>query len=255
MDRIKELVEWLFKCRANLPHWLSKSLILAVVLISASCNRTPETVSSPPSPTDTPPSSPTDAPPPSPSPSPEAIDDLEDGNAVNKLGGYWYTYNDNDKGGDSKVLTPSGEFSPSAGGANKSKKSARMTGKVTKTYQYGFIGMGTNLGEGDNTAVDVSKYKGIEFCAKGDGQEYRVKLRSLAIKDSNDYGYNFTAPLQWQCYQVKFDKMAQEDWGKEKTVSVPQNEALAQTTAIQWQTVGQPHESVELALDDIKFLQ
>ena len=253
MERLQKFVEWLFKYRANLPSWLSKSLILTVVVLSASYPRTTEAVASlAPSPTDTP------LPPSSPSPTlsqlsstESLIDDLEDGDAKNQLGGYWYTYSDKDNGGDSQV-SPSDDFKPSSGGANNSSWAARMTGTVTTTYQYGFIGMGTNLGEGNNTAVDVSKYQGIEFCAKGDGKEYRVKLRSLAINDYNDYGYKFVAPSQWQCYQVRFGEM-EPSWQTNTPVAL--NTALAQVSSIQWQTVGQPHTSVELAVDDLKFLQ
>jgi hypothetical protein len=177
------------------------------------------------------------------------IDDLEDGDAKNQLGGYWYTYSDKDNKGDS-LVSPSGEFKPSAEGANDSSKSARISGKVTKTYQYGFIGMGTNLAQDNNSAIDLNQYQGIEFCAKGDGKEYRVKLRSLAIKDYNDYGYEFVAPAAWQCYKVLFNQMEQKSFG----AKIPLDQALTKVIAIQWQTIGQPHESVDLAVDAIKFL-
>jgi hypothetical protein len=180
------------------------------------------------------------------------IDNLEENKSKNKLGGAWVTYNDKEIGGDSQV-SPTGEFKPSEGGADNSKYAAHLTGKVTKTAAYGFIGMATNLNS-SGKAINLNQYKGISFCAKGDGKPYVFKLRSLAIKDYNDYSYQFVAQPEWQCYQLSFDEFKQSSLGT-KTVSVPLNEALTQVNSIHWQTVGQPHESVNLFVDNIQFIK
>ncbi len=182
------------------------------------------------------------------------IDNLEDGDNANELGGYWYTYNDIPDGGSSQVSPGVDNFSPTQDGANGSNYSAGITGNVTSLFKYGYIGMGTKLNSKNNNSIDLAQYTGIEFWAKGDGKEYRIKLPSLHIKDSNNYSYNFTPTSQWSRYVVSFDSFAQEDWGN-KTVWVEKNLALSQVTDIQWQTVGQPHNSVELAVDDIRFIQ
>lgn len=231
----------------NLPSWLGKLLVFSLLLMSVSCSKSPQPDTNPtPPPSDTPPTNPDVSTNP---PSESLIDDLEDGDATNKQGQPWFTYNDKDSKGDSQV-SPSGDFKPSAGGNNNSSWASQMKGKVTKTYEYGFIGMGTNLSKDNKTGVDISKYKGIEFCAKGDGKEYRMQIASVAISDYDYYYYKFVAPATWTCYQISFDQMKQQGVGK----PIPINEALAQSTAILWDTVGQPHESVDLAVDDIKFM-
>ena len=182
------------------------------------------------------------------------IDNLEDADNANELGGYWYTYNDIADGGSSQVSPGVDNFSPTPGGANGSNYSAGITGNVTSQFQYGYIGMGTNLNSNNNNSIDLAQYTEIEFWAKGDGKQYRIKLPSLQIEDYNDYGYNFTATPQWSRYVVSFSNLTQENRGPQ-TVWVNKNLALSQVTDIQWQTVGQPHNSVELAVDDIRFMR
>jgi len=242
--------------KKQLINYFYRSLLFTLFITATSCQQnTPEVTTPATSPSPT-----TEVSPASPaamvSPSPttnvsssqgELVDDLENYKGTNKLGGYWAAYNDKAIGGDSKV-SPSGVFKPSAGGANNSKFSALMTGEVTTKSKSAFIGMGTNLNKA-GTPVDISQYKGIEFCAKGDGQNYVLKLRSLANTDYDDYAFTFIAPTDWKCYQMPFTDAKQKGFGK----SVPLNTALAQVTSLQWQTIGQPHKSVSMAIDDIKF--
>ncbi len=181
------------------------------------------------------------------------IDDLEHKDGVNALGGGWFTYNDKANGGDSDVFPAPGMFTSSVGGANGSMRAAKMTGKVTKTFPSSNIAIGTTLGK---NPIDVSKYKGIEFWAKGDGKEYQLQLQTPLIKDFNFYNYVFTSQPEWTRYEVRFDQIKQEDWGK-KTVTVPERDILTKINSIVWRTypMGQSRESVELAIDDIKFLK
>ncbi len=182
------------------------------------------------------------------------IDDLEDKNSGNALGGGWFTFDDQANGGDSQVV-PSGKFSPSEGGANGSTTSAKMTGKVTETFPYSYIAIGTTLNK-EAQPTDITKYKGIEFWAKGDGKEYQVQLPTPAIKDFNYYNEVFTAQPEWTRYEILFDDLQQNNWGN-KTVAVPKADALTQIKSIVWRTypLGQPRENVELMIDDVKFIK
>ncbi len=180
------------------------------------------------------------------------IDDLEDGNRFNQFQGTWFTYDDRYQGGDSKVV-PSGysPFRPSFGGPQQSTKSAQITGQVTTTYPDGFVGMGIDLNPSNTQPRNLSEYDAIEFWAKGDGKTYRMKIHSLATGDYDDYSYDFTTSPNWQRYIVEFDSLKQEGWGKQ----VERNQALSQAVKIQWQTIGQPHASIELAVDNIRLLK
>jgi hypothetical protein len=182
---------------------------------------------------------------PSPTPLSNLIDDLENNKGVNKQGGTWFTYDDKSTGGSSKVAT----FKPAIGGANDSQFSALLKGKITTTSKTGYIGMGMSF-QKDVEPIDISQFKGVEFCAKGEeGRKYLLRLRSQAITNYNDYSFTFVTTPEWKCHQIPFTDMKQT--GSEQLVPLPQ--ALAQATTILWQTVGQPHNSVELAIDDVRL--
>lgn len=179
------------------------------------------------------------------------VDDLEDGDRFNEFQGTWFTYDDRNQGGDSQVI-PEGysAFKASPGGPDGSSLAASIAGKVTTTYEYGFLGMGTDLNS-PNDPVDISQYNAIEFWAKGDGKSYRMKLRSPVTGDYDDFGYNFAPTPEWQRYVVSFDQLQQEGWGKK----VNRDNVLKQVISVTWQTRNQPHDSIELAVDNIRFIQ
>lgn len=193
-----------------------------------------------------------DLPPPPEGRSAVTIDDLEDGDRFNQFqGGTWFTYSDRPEGGTSQVIPQAGSaFQPRSGGPEKSSKYAQMSGKVTTDFPDGYIGMGVDL-KSANTPIDLSEFNGIEFWAKGDGKTYRLKLHSAATSDYDDYHYDFSTNPEWTRYVVDFDSMQQEGWGQPAN----REEALKTALKIQWQTIGQPHDSVELAVDNIRLLK
>jgi hypothetical protein len=176
------------------------------------------------------------------------LDDLEDGDRFNKFGGSWFTYDDRDFGGDSKVSPE--VFKLSKGGAFGSYKYARISGKVTTAFEWGFIGMGTKLHR-HNDPVDIREYTGIEFRARGDGKKYRLKFRSDATKDHDDYGYDFVTTKDWNRFIINFGDIYQQGWGREAS----RDEALSDVVSINWQTIDQPLPSVKLDVDYIRFLK
>lgn len=179
------------------------------------------------------------------------LDDLDDGNHFNNWGGYWFTYDDKSNGGDSQVQPASGSvFRPSPGGAKNSKFCARMTGKVTTTYEQGFIGMGTDLAR-PNNPVNIRKYSGFEFWARGDGKKYRMRFRSPVTGDFDDFGVDFVAGKQWQRHTVSFDDLRQQGWGKK----ADRSDALGKVISVVWQNLGRPHLTIELAVDELRFLK
>ncbi len=110
--------------------------------------------------------------------------------------------------------------------------------------------MGTDLNS-PNDPVDISQYNAIEFWARGDGKSYRMKLRSPVTGDYDDFGYNFAPTPEWTRYVVTFDQLQQEGWGKK----VNRDNVLKQVISVTWQTRNQPHDSIELAVDNIRFIQ
>ena len=176
------------------------------------------------------------------------LDDLEDGDRINKFGGNWFTLDDSHFGGDS-IVSPK-VFTPSKAGAFGSYKCARIMGRVTTTFEWGFIGIGTYLSHPDNP-VDIREYNGIEFWSKGDGKNYRIKFRSNVTGDYDDYGYDFVSTEDWTRFIINFEDIYQQGWGME----VIKDKALSDVISINWQTIDQPLPSVELAVDYIRFLK
>ena len=195
------------------------------------------------------------------------FDDMADCNNQSNWGGYWYTYNDHDapNSGDSAIWPPSENMVPGAefimsapGRLGAGDCAARLTGNVTTTYTYGFIGMGVGilpppaLPTDPKPTFDFSSCGGVRFYARGDGKSYSVKLKAAdtIITGSNDYKYNFMTDTGWVQYDVPMALFTQESgWG---TV-VPKATILASITDIQFQTVGQPHTSIDLWVDDFEF--
>jgi len=193
------------------------------------------------------------------------LDDMEDGNNQNNWGGYWYTYDDLGSSGNSYVVPwsaarwqASGQaeqpFFMQSPGRTGAGYAARMTGYVTTTFQYGFVGMGTALLD-PKGPVDLSSCTGVKFWYKGDGKSYRVKIPSshpnfLQGEGDNHYGYAFVSGTNWTQMDLLMSSLTQEPyWG----TSVLRSDALSMATDIQFQTVGQPQASIDLWIDEIEF--
>ncbi|MCX8094414.1 MAG: CIA30 family protein [Candidatus Goldbacteria bacterium] len=155
--------------------------------------------------------------------------------------------------------TPEPTFIMSSPGYGNTGYCARITGYVTTAFKYGFVGMGVNflMVNADNSKkpVDISNMTGIRFYAKGDGKNYRIKLPSqfsgfLKKEGDNHYGREFVAPTSWTQIHFLLTQFTQEPyWG----TSVNLNDALKEIDSIQFQTVGQPHASIDLSVDNLEI--
>ena len=182
----------------------------------------------------------------------QMIDDLEDGDRFNNFRGTWFIYDDRYSDGDSQTIPEAySAFVADSGGPLSSTKYAHIRGKVTTTIPDGYAGMGMDLNPNNNQARDLSQYDAIEFWSKGDGKIYRFKIHSEATSDYDDFGYNFQTSSQWQRHLIPLSSLTQEGYGKPASLE----NALATALKMQWQTVGQPHESIDLAIDNIRLLK
>ncbi len=180
------------------------------------------------------------------------IDDLEDGDRFNYFQGTWFIYDDRySEGNSSTVPTAYSEFIPENGGPLGSTKYANFRGKVTSKIPDGYVGIGMDLNPNNNQSRNLSEYDAIEFWSKGDGKLYHLKIHSKATPDYDDYGYKFQTSSEWQRHIIPFSSLTQEGFKNPTSLE----EALSTALKIQWQTVGQPHDSVDLAIDNIRLLK
>lgn len=171
------------------------------------------------------------------------------------LSGSWYTYNDANDGGTSTIKpAPAEKFSKDSPGRTGNGRIVSVKGSVTTVFQWGYVGVGTML-DRDRKSFDLNGCKGLRFWYKGDGKAYRIKLVSKHPDfknggSDNHYGAEFTTGSGWQKFEMDFSNFTQEPyWGSK----VEQDKAFSEVTDIQWQTKGQPYDSVELALDGIEI--
>lgn len=185
----------------------------------------------------------------------ELLDNMDDGDNINNWGGYWYSFDDSGSGGDSYVVPiPDTPFFMQRPGITDSGYAARITGYVTTTFFYGFIGMGTMLNN-THMPLDINKYSKIKFWCKGDGGEYKIMFVSaypdfILYSGDNHYSYKFVAPLNWTQYEINLTQFTQElYWGS----VVDRINALSQVTDIYFQTFSNIPKSVDLWIDEIVF--
>ncbi len=156
----------------------------------------------------------------------------------------WGAFDDKGDKGDSIVKKES-SFEERAG---KNVLKVRLTGKVTTKFKYGFVGV---TAEGDPATVKALQTgKGIVFKTVGDGKKYKVRVETSDVKDYDFYCFVFTAPVGTETeVVVPFEKLAQEGWGAKKKFNA------ANASKVGFQTVGQPHDSIDVTIIDLKVLQ
>ncbi len=187
-------------------------------------------------------------------PAPLLIDDCEDGNSQNLLGGSWYAFDDVDLGlTNANSNISSSTFMASGGAPGSTAGCAKITNQLIFTsivyppsLQYGFTGMYTTV----TYAADISAYSGISFYAYSS-----VSTTSLYNKDMHfsfalgsqteqDQGiksryrkeFVITAPLTWQQFNINFAELTQGFAFDSFTGSHPQtvSQILTEVRRFEW---------------------
>jgi endoglucanase len=183
----------------------------------------------------------------------DLIDDGEDGDGLNSMGGKWLTYNDKQNGGSSTVTPLTSEtdlFKMSDGGANGSTKCAKITYTLNQgTNKYNpFVGIGFWLKAttpGDTT-LDISKASGLTFYYKGEQCDVRVETTNIT-----DYGYYFKRipkATDWTLVSLAWKDMAQN-----ATWAVKKDFDLVHATKVAWQVpdISKTGDAGSIAIDEI----
>lgn len=187
------------------------------------------------------------------------IDDGEDQNNQNLLGGYWFTYADS--AGSAIEPQPGalgGIFKMSEGGANGSRFAARAFGVVGNT-EIRYAGMGLNFRDPKAT-FDASRYEGVAFFAKTGAGVAVTRLR-VSFPDRNTdpdggicsgcynhFGVDLDLTTDWASYEVRFSELEQvSGWGD------PRPESIDATSLYGVQFQVSDSGSFDVWLDDLRF--
>ncbi|MCI0662586.1 MAG: CIA30 family protein [Acidobacteria bacterium] len=175
---------------------------------------------------------------------PMLVDDFE--NAVegmtSRLGTKWDFFTDKSRGGTSTV-----QGTIAQDGAEKSKKSFQLSGRVTTDFQYGYAGASLSLNP-ERKDKDLTGYSAIRFYARGDGGRYRVELWSSAIKGGDHYGKDFIATRDWMLVEIPFSQLSQIGFGMAAPWTGTDVHSLG------FMTASQPREKYLLQIDEIMFV-
>ncbi len=151
------------------------------------------------------------------------LDDCEDGNGVNQMGGAWFTYDDHEatdagvlKPGASIVTPKTSSASPyvmADGGADGSLKSAYVHFVLDKDkWVYSpFIGLGLTLNP-EGTMQDLSTGTGISFWYKGDPCRFQLKIDGIG--GGADYGIPIVpaSATTWEFFSFDWADLTQPSW-------------------------------------------
>lgn len=102
----------------------------------------------------------------------------------------------------------------------------RLSGRVTRESNGGFIQMAMYFGNGD-AVLDAAEYSGIELVVYGNNEDYNVHVRTADCGWYDDsYRYTFFAADRWQTVRIP--------WGdfKPNGISVPLNSRVINRISI-----------------------
>jgi len=173
------------------------------------------------------------------------IEDFEDGNSQTNLGGYWYTFNDNQGGGKSAIEQHSWErecFVTSGG--YESDGMLHLDVILDKgNYQWDpHYAIATTVAK--TASLNPSSFAGISYWHKGVAHELR--LETTEITDYDFYSIPVAAAADWTLVTIDFSNLSQGGWGKKVALN------LSNSIKLVWNI---NKTSGSFQIDDIRFVK
>jgi endoglucanase len=171
------------------------------------------------------------------------IEDFEDADTQNSLGGYWYSFNDNDQGGKSIIKQQSWQKGFVNTGGYESKGMLSVDVLLNKgTYQWNpFYAFGTTIEE---STINPSDFAGITYWHKGAAHKFEVNTPE--ITDYDYYQTQVSASDVWKLVTIDFSMLMQEGWGKKAALDLDNSINLV------WNT---NKSSGSFQIDNIRFVK
>ncbi len=173
------------------------------------------------------------------------IEDFEDGNTTNSLGGYWYIFNDNSSGGKSRLQqNPWQKTAFVTSGGYESLGMLEANVILEKAgYQWGpYYAFATSIEK--SASVNPKKYAGISYWHKGVAHTFRVDIPE--VKDYDNHQISVPASDAWTKVTIDFSMLTQGGWGKKVELNLDNSVKLV------WNL---NEESGSFQIDKIQFVE
>lgn len=172
------------------------------------------------------------------------IEDFEDGNIQNSLGGYWYSFNDNQGGGKSSSKQASWQQGLVTTGGHESAGMLLLDVVLDKgNYQWDpYYAVGTSVTK--TATVNPSSFAGISYWYKGVAHEFRVE--TVEISNYDYYAMPVAASAEWTLVTIDFSMLMQAGWGKKEILNLDNSIKLV------WNA---NKTSGRFQIDDIRFVK
>ncbi len=166
------------------------------------------------------------------------VDDFEDGDATNALGGPWMGFSDG--------------YSTSTGFGLGTGRDSGHAGHLAFTVRagaaYPYVGLATYLRpDSATTGIDLGGYEGLRFWARGNGTFSCQVATSRTAAESNHFGAVLIPTPDWRRIEIPFASLVAANWGSVQPWDP--------TTVYALQWVGQDPigTSDELFIDDLEL--
>jgi len=178
------------------------------------------------------------------------LDDCDDGNELNNVGGIWFTFNDSKdqnaacKKGTISSITPlssvTSPYTMSSPGYNGSAFAVKANYTLGANYtpysgtacagyvNPAYVGIGTYVDDVETNTMDWTSGTGVSFMYKGPATTFQVIIKE--VTDYAYHAYNVPACTDWTKQTVLFTSLAQPtSWGTKVTFTAKNVQKL------QWQ--------------------
>jgi endoglucanase len=146
------------------------------------------------------------------------IEDFEDGNTHNSLGGYWFSFNDAANGGKSHLKQTNWEKGLVTTGGHESSGMLHVDVVLDKgTYQWSpYYAFGTSIE--DPETVNPSAFAGISYWHKGVAHKFEINTEE--VTDWDYYQMLVPASNEWRLVTIDFAMLNQNGWGKKVVLNL-----------------------------------
>jgi len=212
------------------------------------------------------------------------LDDCEDGDELNNVGGVWFTFNDEKDQKKAAVPGTPSAIAPLTGEDDAEplmdevgyESDYAIHGEFTLGTPYtpyngsekaewenaSFVGLGTWVDDEETGTMDWTEGQGVTFWYKGPDFKFQVIIEEMNITDSDPDNDNYDfhsvkidGTTEWTKITIEWGKLLQAGWNDEKLGPVPFTAEHVQKLQWQWSTEDiDPNSTDEFFIDDIRIL-